>query len=56
LPDPDVADGEDLQEGQQLLPWHVGTEGEPSHAVAEEPEGERALAVLLPVDHLAVAQ
>ena len=48
-----VADREDLQEPQQLVPGGLGGEGDPAHAVAEEAEGERALAVPLEVDHLA---
>ena len=53
LPDPGVADREDLEQPQQLLPRHAGLEADPAHAVAEEPEGERALPVLLEVDDLA---
>ena len=53
LPDPGVADGEDLEEAQHLLPRHAGLEADPAHPVAEEPEGQRALAVLLEVDDLA---
>ena len=47
------ADREDLEQPQPLVPGGLGGEGDPAHAVAEEAEGERALAVPLEVDHLA---
>jgi hypothetical protein len=53
LADPGVADREDLQEPQELVPGGLGGEGDLAHAVAEQAEGERALPVPLEVHHLA---
>jgi hypothetical protein len=48
-----VADRQDLQQAQQLVPAGPGHEREPPHSVPEQPERERAFAVALEVDHLA---
>ena len=56
LPHAGEADREDLEQAQQLLPARRGSDREPPHAVAEEAEGERALAVLLDVDDVGPEQ